>query len=254
MTEVLALFEIDWSEQIPLLTAGLRRTLMFTGAGFIGATTLGLVIAMLRVSTVRPLRWIAAVYTETFKNIPLMAIIFLVYVGLATGVGIRFSAFQGGVIALTLFYAAYLSEIFRSAILGVHGGQKEASEALGLGRFSTFRKVIFPQALRMALPGTNTMFVDLLKSTSLLVVIAAAELMTAGSLIRSRTFRALEVYVVIAAIYFAMCYPLSQALLWLERQITAGNPLSPGRRRRLKAVRVLLKAEKTELDKKGALA
>ena len=85
--------------------------------------------------------------------------------------------------------------------------------------------MIFPQALRSALPGTNTMLVDLLKSTSLLVTISAAELMSQGQLIASETFRALEVYVVIAALYFALCYPLSQGLLWFERQIRAGVPL-----------------------------
>src|SRR5947209_5140299 len=80
---------------------------------------------------------------------------------------------------------------------------------LGLSRLTTFTHVVLPQALRIALPGTNTMLVDLLKSTSLLVTISAAELMSEGQLIASQTFRALEVYAVIAAIYFALCYPLS---------------------------------------------
>lgn len=77
------------------------------------------------------------------------------------------------------------------------------------------------------------MFVDLLKSTSLLVTISAAELMTRAQLIASEKFRALEVYLVIAVIYFAVCYPVSQSLLWLERTIQAGVPLSLGRRLKL---------------------
>jgi ABC-type amino acid transport system permease subunit len=84
------------------------------------------------------------------------------------------------------------------------------------------------------------MFVDLIKSTSLLVAISAAELMTEAQLIASETFRALEVYVVIAAIYFAVCYPVSQCLLWLECSIQAGVPLPLGRRRRLGMARALL--------------
>ena len=84
------------------------------------------------------------------------------------------------------------------------------------------------------------MLVDLLKSTSLLVTISAAELMSQGQLIASETFRALEVYLVIAALYFALCYPLSQGLLWFERQIRAGVPLAPRRRRRLRQARALL--------------
>jgi polar amino acid transport system permease protein len=214
----------------------------FTVASFAGAAVLGLVLALLRLSRLRVLRLPAAVYTELFKNVPLLAIIFLTYFGLAS-VGVRLGVFEAGCASLIIFYAAYLSEIFRSAIAGVHGGQQEAAEALGLGRISTFAHVVFPQALRLALPGTNTMLVDLLKSTSLLVTISAAELMSEGRLITSATFRALEVYLVIAAIYFALCYPLSQGLLWLERRIRAGIPLSPARRRRLKLARALL-AEK----------
>jgi polar amino acid transport system permease protein len=235
-------FEVPWSDYTPALIDGLQRTVAFTVVSFAGAAILGLVVALLRLSPTRLVRLPAAVYTEVFKNVPLLAIIFLTYFGLAS-VGIRLGVFEAGCLSLIVFYAAYLSEIFRAAISGVHGGQTEAAEALGLGRMSTFTHVIFPQALRLALPGTNTMLVDLLKSTSLLVTISAAELMSEGRLITSATFRALEVYLVIAAIYFALCYPLSQTLLWLERRIRAGVPLLPRRRRRLKAARELLAQE-----------
>ena len=127
------------------------------------------------------------------------------------------------------------------------GDQRRARRPAGGGRGARARAgarpsrtSIFPQALRLALPGTNTMLVDLLKSTSLLVTISAAELMSEGQLIASATFRALEVYLVIAAIYFALCYPLSQACCWLERKVRAGVPLMPRRRRRLRAARALL--------------
>lgn len=234
------LIEVPWSEYAPALLDGLEKTVAYTLASFAGAAVLGLALALLRVSKHRVMRWPAAIYTELFKNVPLLAIIFVTYFGLVS-VGLRLGVFEAGSLSLVVFYAAYLSEIFRSAISGVHAGQQEASEALGLGRVSTFTQVIFPQALRSALPGTNTMFVDLLKSTSLLVTISAAELMSQGRLITSATFRALEVYLVIAAIYFVLCYPLSQGLLWLERRIRAGVPLTPGRRRRLRAAKALLK-------------
>jgi polar amino acid transport system permease protein len=235
----LALFDVPWSDFSSELAQSLLKTIQYTVAGFVGAALLGLMLALMRLSPVRPVRVSAAIYTELFKNVPLLAIIFLTYFGLAS-VGVRFGVFQAGTLSLIIFYAAYLSEIFRSAISGVHGGQQEAAEALGLGRRATFSHVVFPQALRSALPGTNTMLVDLLKSTSLLVTIAAAELMSAGQLIASETFRALEVYLVIAGLYFVLCYPLSQALLWFERQMRAGVPLLPRRRRRLQAARALL--------------
>ncbi|MGY5810178.1 amino acid ABC transporter permease [Rhizobium sp. LEGMi198b] len=233
------LFQVPWGDYAGNLAEGLLRTLAYTLCSFAGAAILGLVLALMRLNRLRIVRLPATIYTEVFKNVPLLAIIFVTYFGLPS-VGIRFSVFVAGVLSLVLFYAAYLSEIFRAAIAGIHAGQNEAAHALGLGRATTFGHVILPQALRLALPGTNTMFVDLLKSTSLLVTISAAELMTRAQLIASETFRSLEVYLVIAAIYFAVCYPVSQCLLWLERTIQAGIPLSVGRRRRLKLARALI--------------
>jgi polar amino acid transport system permease protein len=235
----LALFHVHWGTYVPDLWHALLRTLEFTAAGFAGAAVLGLLLALMRLSPLWPLRGLAVLYTEIFKNVPLIAIILLIYNGL-TNVGIVLGLFQAGALSLIVFYAAYLSEIFRAALTGVHPGQKEAAEALGMSRLATFASVTFPQALRLALPGTNTMLVDLLKSTSLLVVIGAFELMTQAQLIASSTFRAFEVYSVIAAIYFALCFPLSQALLWFERQIRGGVALSPRRRRRLRNARLLL--------------
>lgn len=150
--------------------------------------------------------------------------------------------FYAGALALAIFYAAYLSETFRAALAGVHDGQREAAQALGLGRWSIFAHVVYPQALRLALPGTNTMLVDMLKSTSLLITITAGELLSVGQSVSSQTFEVMEVYLVLAAIYFAMCYPLSQALLWLERRVRAGAALSVGRRQRLRTARRLLAA------------
>ena len=239
VTPPAGLFNVTWSDYTSDLGTALVKTAEFTLAGFAGAAVLGLVLALLRLSPVRPLRILAAVYTELFKNVPLLAIIFLTYFGLAS-VGVRLGVFEAGTLSLVIFYAAYLSEIFRAALGGVPPGQQEGAQALGMSRMRSFRQVIMPQALRLALPGTATMGVDLLKSTSLLVTIAAAELMSQGQLIASETFRALEVYLVISILYFALCYPLSQGLLWFERQIRAGVPLVPARRRRLRAARALL--------------
>jgi polar amino acid transport system permease protein len=185
------------------------------------------------------------VYTELFKNIPLLVIVFLLYFGLPETKGVFgdwvvLGPFAAGSLALAVFYAAYLSEIFRAALSGVHSGQSEAAQALGMSRRATFIHVVFPQALRLALPGTNTMLVDMLKSTSLLITITAGELLSVGQSISSQTFEVMEVYLVLAAIYFAMCYPLSQALLALERRVRAGAALSPRRRRVLRTARTLL--------------
>jgi len=217
------------------------RTLEFTVLGFVGAVLLGLVLALLRLGPTRLVRLPAAIYTELFKNVPLLAIVFIIYFGLPS-VGLRLDALAAGALSLVIFYAAYLSEIFRAALKGVPTGQQEGAQALGMTRGRTFLQVIMPQALRLALPGTATMGVDLLKSTSLLVTIAAGELMSEGAQISSETFRPMEVYLVIAAVYFAVCYPVSQLLLMLERRVHAGTPLLPARRRRMAKARRLLEA------------
>ncbi len=231
--------KVEWGDYTSDLAHALLRTLEYTVLGFVGAVLLGLALALLRVHPSRLVRLPAVIYTELFKNIPLLAIIFLTYFGLAS-VGVRMDALMAGAVSLVIFYAAYLSEIFRSALGGVHPGQREGAQALGMSRMRTFRTVVLPQAVRLALPGTSTMLVDLLKSTSLLVTIAAGELMSQAQLIASETFRAMEVYLVIAALYFVVCYPLSQLLLLLERKVAAGVALTPGRRRRLARAKVLL--------------
>ncbi len=231
--------KVDWGSYVPELWHALLRTLEYTVLGFVGAVLLGLALALMRLGPTRLIRVPAAIYTELFKNIPLLAIIFIIYFGLPSA-GLRLSSVVAGSLSLIIFYAAYLSEIFRAALRGVPPGQQEGAQALGMSRMRTFRQVIMPQALRLALPGTATMGVDLLKSTSLLVTIAAGELMSEGAQISSETFRAMEVYLVIAAIYFAVCYPVSQLLLLLERKVHAGTPLTPARRRRTTRVRELL--------------
>ena len=233
--------KVQWGTYTSALFSALAKTLEYTVLGFVGAVLLGLALALMRRSHTRVVRLPAAIYTELFKNIPLLAIVFIVYFGLPS-VGLRFDALVAGSLSLVVFYAAYLSEIFRAALRGVHAGQQEGAQALGMSRGRTFGQVIMPQALRLALPGTATMGVDLLKSTSLLVTIAAGELMSQGSQISSETFRPMEVYLVIAAIYFAVCYPISQLLLLLERKVHAGTPLTPARRRQLAKAKRLLEA------------
>jgi polar amino acid transport system permease protein len=241
------MFHVDWAEWTPQLLDGLLHTLGYTLLGFAAAALLGLGLALMRMSKLAVVRIPAAVYTELFKNIPLLVIVFVLYFGLPElqdvfGSWVVMGAFKAGVLGLAIFYAAYLSEVFRAALAGVHDGQREAAQALGLGRRALFTHVVFPQALRLALPGTNTMLVDMLKSTSLLITITAGELMSVGQSISSQTFEVMEVYLVLAVIYFAMCYPLSQALLWLERRVRAGAALSVRRHRRLRTARELLAA------------
>ena len=148
-------FHVHWSEWTTQLLDGLLRTLEYTVLGFTAAALFGLVLALMRTSRLALVRVPAAVYTELFKNIPLLVIVFVLYFGLPEtksvfGDWVVMGSFKTGVLGLAIFYAAYLSEIFRSALVGVHGAQREAAQALGLNRWATFAYVVFPQALRLA--------------------------------------------------------------------------------------------------------
>ena len=122
-------FHVPWQNYAGDLAA-LLQTIGFTIAGFLGAIAIGLLVAVLRLAPWPPLRTIARIYTETFKNLPLVSEIFLVYFGLAT-IGIVLNVFVAGAISLAIFYGAYLSEIFRAGLQGVGRGQREAAQALG---------------------------------------------------------------------------------------------------------------------------
>lgn len=229
-------FLIDWPRFLPDILTGIRWTVTFTVASFVLAAIWGLVLALARGSRFRPVRWLSYAYTELFKNVPFITQIFIIYFGLGQ-IGIILGNFSAGVISLVLFYGAYLGEIFRGALQSVPDTQNEAGAALGFSAFQTIRHVVLPQAVRVALPGAATMLVDLLKSTSLLVTIAATELMNQAQTIASETFRPMEVYLVIGGIYFLMCFPLSRLALLIEQKIGAGAALSPKRRRLLRAIR-----------------
>jgi His/Glu/Gln/Arg/opine family amino acid ABC transporter permease subunit len=233
---------VDWAPYFPDLLRAAYMTAKYTLFGFTGGAILGLVLALMRLSRLRLLRLPARVYTELFKNTPLLTQIFIIYFGLAS-IGLVLEAFVAGALALMLFYAAYLSEIFRGGLQGVSAGQREAALAIGLPPQAVYGRVILPQAVRLALPATGNMLVDLLKSTSLMATIAGAELMTVARNVTAETFQALEVYLVIGAIYFALAFPLSQATLWYERQLQRGTPFSTARRRTRRHIAALSAAE-----------
>lgn len=232
------LFHVPWESYWGNLLDGILVTIQFTVASFIGAVVLGIILALLRMRR-GFFSSLARIVVEVFKNVPLITEIFITYFGLSS-IGINLSAFEAGSLALIGHYGAYLSEIFRSGMKAVDSGQQEAGLVLGMSHFGIFRKILAPQAILVALPGTGTMLVDLLKGTSLMVTIGGAELMTQGQIITSATFRALEVYIVIGAIYFALCFPLSALILRMERRLAQGRPFSWRRARILRRAKAVL--------------
>lgn len=227
---------VPWHEYYRDLAWATLETVKFTVVSYIGAIAIASVLALCRTSGISVLSMPAAVFSESLKNLPLLTWLFILYYGL-TKFSIVLTTFAAGSLALSTFYGVYIGEIFRAAIGGIDKGQREAAQAVGLSATRTVVRIVLPQAVRLALPGTATLLVDLLKGTSLLVTIAGAELMTEGQILTSVTFESLEVYSVIGLIYFALCYPTSYCVLVLERSLKKGVPLTPARRKLFRQVR-----------------
>lgn len=219
------LFKVPWNSYFGALGHGIGVTIQLTIYGFIGACIVGVLVALARTSAKKVVRAIGTLYTELLKNLPFVTGIFIIYFGLPV-IGLTLDAFVAGVICLALFYGAYLGEIFRGGLQGVPHGQLESGAALGLTPARVFLMVRLPQALRLSLPATATMLVDLLKGTAILVTIGGSELMTQATIITSDTFRPLEVYIVVGAMYMVMCWPLSRLSNLLERKMNEGAALS----------------------------
>src|SRR5215831_17349017 len=203
------------------LVGALRWTFLLSAVAFAGGGVLGFAIALARVSGSRLLRWPAAAYIGLLQGTPLLMQLFLVFYGLAVLTGVRIDPWPAVILAFTLYAAAFLGEIWRGAIQAIPKQQWEAAAALPLSPTAQLRHVILPQAFRIAIPPTVGFLVQLIKGTSIASIIGFIELTRAGQLIVNVTFQPMVVYPVVAALYFALCWPLSLLSRFLEKGIDA---------------------------------
>jgi polar amino acid transport system permease protein len=203
------------------ILAAIRWTLLLSVVAFIGGGVVGLLVAVLRTLPVRPLRWLTTAYIQALQGTPVLMQLFLCYYGLAVLFNIQVDAWPAVSIAFTLYSGAFLGEIWRGSIQAIPRTQWEASECLSLGYFQQLRYVILPQAMRISIPPTVGFLVQLIKGTSIAAIIGFVELTRAGQLIVNVTFKPMIVYPVVAALYFALCWPLSLLSQHLERRIDA---------------------------------
>lgn len=208
--------ELWEATHVELLQAAWATLRLAFGALVIGLAV-GLLVALARLSGSRALRRCALFYIEIFRGTPALVQLFIVYFSL-TAVGVQFSSFQAAMIGLGLNAAAYLSEIYRSGLEAVPKGQVEAAKAIGMPRLQVLRWVVLPQAIRIVLAPIGNVAISLLKDTSVASLIAAPDLMLRAQDLSSVYFMPLETYVLVGAMYFAMCYPLSMAVRRLERR------------------------------------
>ena len=204
------------------LVMAAQWTVLLSLIAFAGGALVGLPIALMRVSPSHALRIVAGGYIQLIQGTPLLILLFLTYFGLGI-LGYKLAPLVAAGLALTLYAAAFLGEIWRGCIEAVPRTQWEASDCLGLDRFQQYAYVILPQAVRLAIPPTVGFMVQIVKNTSLASVVGFVELARAGQIVNNSTFEPFIIFCIVAAIYFAMCYPLSLASRFLERRANAGS-------------------------------
>lgn len=202
---------------IEFLLVGAWWTIVLSAMAFIGGGALGLIIALLRISPSRAVRIAAAGYVQLIQGTPLLVIMFLGFFGLPT-LGYSISPLLAAGLSLTIYVSAYLGEIWRGCLEAVPKAQWEAAECLALSKFQRMAKVIFPQAIRLATPPTVGFSVQIVKNTSLASVVGFVELTRAGQLINNSIFEPFLIYLIVAGIYFCLCFPLSAFSQRLERR------------------------------------
>ena len=220
-------------QNIVKLTVKYWDKFLFTGLGytlslaaitvFFGAI-LGALIALLRMSRVAPLRWIAAIYTEIIRGTPMLLQLYLFYFALPQLVPIlNKQQYACVAIALVCNSAAYVSEIIRSGIQAVDAGQTEAARSLGLSKVQTMKEIVLPQAVKNILPALGNEFIMVTKDTSLASTFFIGDLMTQCLLIKGATYLTIEPLVIVAVVYFVVTFILSKLVGLMERRMRRGD-------------------------------
>ncbi|QHE87281.1 amino acid ABC transporter permease [Hydrogenophaga sp. BPS33] len=207
---------------LQFLGVGVLWTLCLSLIAFVGGGLAGGVVALCRISPMAPVRWLAIGWIQLIQGTPLLVVLFVCYFGLSI-VGLELPGLVAASIAMVVYVSAYLGEIWRGCIESVPRTQWEAAECLALSRSQRMRLVVLPQALRIATPPTVGFMVQIVKNTSLASIVGFVELVRAGQLINNSIFQPFLVYLIIAALYFAMCFPLSVWSRRLERRLNVGS-------------------------------
>lgn len=212
-----------FGETYELLFQGLQITIQVTVLSLLIAFVLGLITALLGFSKT-PLRWISKGYVWLIRGTPVMVQVFYIYFALpqllqSLGYDVRLTSFTAGLITLTLNAGAYMSEIFRGAILAVNSGQMEAARSLGLSRSQAMRKVVLPQAIRICLPSLVNQFIITLKDSSIISVIGLADIMYQAKIYVGRSMESFATYTWVAVFYLVIITILTQIAKQVEKKV-----------------------------------
>jgi polar amino acid transport system permease protein len=204
-----------------VLMIGFMLTVKISIIAIIFAIVLGTVVGIARLSSEPVTRAISITFVELVRNTPLLVQIYIIY--FFVGSMLRLSALTAGTAALAIFEGAYVGEIVRAGIQSIHKGQMEAARSLGMSYGKAMRYIILPQAFKRIIPPLAGQFISLIKDSSLVSVIALADLMFQGQQAVARTYYAFEIYFTVAALYLVMTFALSMATQYIERRLAVSD-------------------------------
>ena len=216
-----------------LFLQGVVCTISLSALTVLFGFILALVIATCRMGRSRILRAISTAYVELFRATPMVVQVFLIYYVVFDGVKvlpglklfgfIRFDRFFPAVVALALNSGAYLSEIIRSGIQSIDGGQTEAARSLGLSSWKTMRFIVLPQAIKNILPAIANEFVTIIKESAICYTIGVQDIMSAVNAVKGATYRMGEALIIATVLYFCLTFPTSKIIAHFERKMSRGD-------------------------------
>ena len=216
---VLASANFDWSlvwHNRGLFLHGLLVAVEVAGVALVLSVFFGLLVALARMGK-PPFTWVATLYVNVFRGVPALVSVLWVYFGISLALNVNFTTFEAGVIALTLLYSAFISEIYRAALEAIPHGQREAGLALGMSRIRVFGRVVLPQATKIALPNIGSMFIGMVKDTSVFTVIGLNEVVREAQNLNSTYFQAFTLFTAAGVLYVAVAFAVDFVFRTVEK-------------------------------------
>ncbi|WP_105992447.1 ABC transporter permease subunit [Staphylococcus simulans] len=202
---------------------GIKNTILISIVGVVFGALFGALFALMKLSSIKPLKWLASVYIEFIRGTPLLVQVFLVFFGTTAVLGWDISALICGMIAMVINCAAYIAEIIRAGINAVDKGQTEAARSLGLSYGQTMKNIILPQAVKNILPALGNEFVTVIKESSIVSVIGVSEIMFNAQVVQGASFDPFTPLLVAAILYFILTFTLSRVMNILEGRMKVSD-------------------------------
>ena len=203
---------------LPYLIDGLKVTLYIFIIAVILGFIIGLFIALMRLSRLKPLNWIGVIYVDAIRGTPFIVQLFFIYFGLNTIPWISFDNMTAGIVTVAINAGAYFAEIIRAGIQSIDKGQTEAARSLGMSSIQNMTHIILPQAFRRMLPTITNQSIISLKDTSLLSIIGIADLTQRGQVQQAATYEAFKIWLLVGVMYFIIIYLLTLLANFVERR------------------------------------